>query len=81
MVLKEKITVAITNTDFRFLIYRLTVYTPKNIFKKITFFLGMVNCRSALVLPCPYSTLEWNPQMETCQHTKNFNSKLKISAS
>ena len=21
----------------------------------------------------------WNPQMETCRHTKNFNSKLKIS--
>ena len=21
----------------------------------------------------------WNPHMETCQHTKNFNSKLKIS--
>ena len=21
----------------------------------------------------------WNPHMETCRHTKNFNSKLKIS--
>ena len=21
----------------------------------------------------------WNPLMETCRHTKNFNSKLKIS--
>ena len=21
----------------------------------------------------------WNPRMETCRHTKNFNSKLKIS--
>ena len=21
----------------------------------------------------------WNPDMETCRHTKNFNSKLKIS--
>ena len=51
MVLKEKITVAITKTDFRFLIYSL--HPKKHIFKKKNhLFLGMVICRSALVLPC-----------------------------
>ena len=54
MVLKEKITVA-SYYQNRLQILHLsltTVYTTKNIFKKNHLFLGMVICRSALVLPC-----------------------------
>ena len=41
-------------------------------------------CKEALTSCYKLSTTDgqtrfWNPHMETCRHTKNFNSKLKIS--
>ena len=52
------------------------------VLKKSNIFLGSRDVVIVKTIPLMYQlqtdTRFWNPHMETCRHTKNFNSKLKV---